>query len=363
MQIEVPAMKQNLKNIHKNIIAFRKCPYTFDLSVRLIVCGILWCMTLSTCCMLISLHRRTAEPERFIPFWIFLILSTGFVLTLLYWYQYYQIVILSTQKMENIKDKYSLIDAQKMTDYVSSLQIVLELIDDTLEKEYSIRMLQKQTELDSMQSQINPHFLYNTMDTIRGYAIMEDAPITSDMIEVLSRLFRYMISQKNAMTTIRQEISILYDYIKIQEYRMNQHIILLQNIENEAQVAEYSIPKLIIQPLIENSIKHGNKNISREFIITLNIYYTQSRLIISVADNGCGMTPQTLNKINLKLADNSWDSVHTRKKDELRGNGIALTNINSRIRLLYGESYGLTAYSTIGRGSEFQITLPFHIQE
>lgn len=356
-------MKQKLQNICQNITAFQKCPYASSLSTRLILCAVLWCLSLITCRMLVVLDRRTAEPGRFIPFWVFLLIASGILFTATYWHQYYRTVILCSLKMEDIKNKYSLLDARRMTDYESSLKIVLELIDDSLEKEYSSRLLQKQTELDSMQSQINPHFLYNTMDTIRGYALMEEAPITSDMIEVLSRLFRYMISQKNAKTTIRQEISILYDYIKIQEYRMNQHMILLQNIENEARVMEYSIPKLIIQPLIENSIKHGNKNISRDFIITLNIYYTQSRLIISVKDNGCGMPPQTLNKINRKLADNDWDSSEVRKKDQLRGNGIALTNINSRIRLLYGDSYGLTAYSTLGRGSEFQITLPFYSQE
>lgn len=75
------------------------------------------------------------------------------------------------------------------------------------------------------------------------------------------------------------------------------------------------------------------------------------------------MTPKTLNEINRRLADNDWNSMQARKKDKLRGNGIALTNINSRIRLLYGDIYGLTAYSTLGRGSEFQITLPFYNQE
>lgn len=356
-------MTQKIRNVYENIMAFQKCPYASILSTRLILCGILWCMALATCRMLGFFSRSSTQPGRFVPLWIFLIVLAGIILTILYWKQYYRTVILCTIKMENMKDKYALLDAQQMTDYESSLHIVLGLIDDSLEKEYSSRLLQKQTELDSMQSQINPHFLYNTMDTIRGYALMEEASITSDMIEVLSRLFRYMISQKNAKTTIRQEISILYDYIKIQEYRMNQHMILLQNIENESQVMEYSIPKLIIQPLVENCIKHGNKNISREFIITLNIYAAQSRLIISVKDNGCGMTPKTLNEINRRLADNDWNSMQARKKDKLRGNGIALTNINSRIRLLYGDIYGLTAYSTLGRGSEFQITLPFYNQE
>ena len=160
-------MKQKIRNIYENIMAFQKCPYASILSTRLILCGILWCLALITCRMLASFSRSSAQPGRFVPLWIFLILLAGSILTILYWKQYYRTVILCTIKMENIKDKYALLDAQQMTDYEASLHIVLELIDDSLEKEYSSRLLQKQTELDSMQSQINPHFLYNTMDTIR----------------------------------------------------------------------------------------------------------------------------------------------------------------------------------------------------
>lgn len=147
---------------------------------------------------------------------IFIVAFTMYViLIILYWRRYYQTVVTAVLKIERIKEKYSLIDAEKMTDYVSSLHVILDLIDSSLEREYSNRLLQKQAEFDAMKSQINPHFLYNTLDTIRGYAVIEQAPLTSDMIEVLSRLFRYTISQKNELLTLRQELSIIYDYIKI----------------------------------------------------------------------------------------------------------------------------------------------------
>ncbi|MFV0527657.1 MAG: sensor histidine kinase [Lachnospiraceae bacterium] len=279
-----------------------------------------------------------------------------FVVT--FWVRYYHTVILVAIKIENIKTKYSLIDAEKMTDYSASLNTILDLIDSSLEKEYSSRLLQKQAELDAMQSQINPHFLYNTLDTIRGYAVMEEAPLTSDMVEVLSRLFRYMIGQKNELVTLRQELSTLYDYIKIQEYRINQHIVFMQNIAQDLQIMNYHIPKLIIQPFIENAIKHGIKGITKDFVITLNIHSTQSRLVISIIDNGAGMTAEQLLTLNQKLAQNESNSVHT-VFDKKRGSGIALTNVNSRIKLLYGESFGVVAYSTLGKGAEFQISLPF----
>src|SRR5699024_6583169 len=164
----------------------------------------------------------------------FLSCSLFFILCLLFilhWRNYYRTVIAAVLKMERLKEKYTLINADQMTDYTTSLLAILDLIDSSMEREYSNKLLQKQAEFDAMKSQINPHFLYNTLDTIRGYALIEQAPITSDMIEVLSRLFRYTISQKNELITLRQELSILYDYIKIQEYRINQHIVFLQKID------------------------------------------------------------------------------------------------------------------------------------
>lgn len=292
---------------------------------------------------------------------IFIVAFTMYViLIILYWRRYYQTVVTAVLKIERIKEKYSLIDAEKMTDYVSSLHVILDLIDSSLEREYSNRLLQKQAEFDAMKSQINPHFLYNTLDTIRGYAMIEQAPLTSDMIEVLSRLFRYTISQKNELITLRQELSIIYDYIKIQEYRINQHIVFLQKMDYDFQVMDYKIPKLIIQPFIENAIKHGLKGMIKDFTITLSVYRTQTRLIISIADNGSGMSPEKLNILNVKLSQDPDISVHILNEDEKgSGTGIALVNVNSRIKLIFGSTYGVIAYSTLGSGSEFQISLPY----
>lgn len=283
------------------------------------------------------------------------------LLSLYIWRVYYRNVIISAIKIEQMKEKYSLVHADQMTDYENSLQIILDLIDSSLEQEYSNRLLQKQAEFDAMKSQINPHFLYNTLDTIRGYAQIENAPLTSDMIEVLSRIFRYTISQKNELITLRQELSILFDYIKIQEYRLNQHIVFLQNIDPDLHVMDYKIPKLIIQPFIENALNHGMKGITKDFIITLHVYSTQSRLIISISDNGSGMTPQQLMALNRCLAEGDQGNVHTiEQKRNRSGTGIALTNVNARVKLFFGEAYGVTAYSTQGAGSEFQISLPYY---
>lgn len=351
---QISQVKQNIRNFSATLY-FSEFRCRFLLSCIFILLSFI---------MLIWLLNGTYHSYGIIAFFSILLLFS-FILFIFYWIDYYKTVITAVLKMEEIKDKYSLVDADQMTSYPASLRVILNLIDSSMEREYSNKLLQKQAEFDAMKSQINPHFLYNTLDTIRGYAMIEHAPLTSDMIEVLSRLFRYTISQKNELIALRQELSILYDYIKIQEYRINQHIVFLQSIDSDLNnIMDYKIPKLIIQPFIENAVKHGLKDLTKEFVITLHVFRTQSRLIISISDNGSGMTTEQLNRLNQKLASGINDPVQEiQNQSKTKGTGIALTNVNARIRLIYGPMYGVTAYSTAGSGSEFQISLPYHTQK
>ena len=352
-------MGEKFRNTKETLQKFCRTQYRGDFEKNVSITVLIWLFYIVTCFMIIHISPELRHHSSVFKAWLLFGFIIILIFTVCYWIRYYHTVVVAALKIENIKQKYTLIDADKMTTYEDSLNAILDLIDSSLEKEYSNKLLQKQAELDAMQSQINPHFLYNTLDTIRGYAMMEGASITSDMVEILSRLFRYMISQKNPLVTLNQELNILHDYIKIQEYRNNQHIIFRQSIEPDLQITNYKIPKLIIQPFVENAIKNGLSGIMKEFIITLNIHSTQSRLVISISDNGNGMTPEQLRTLNQKLANNESDSVHV-VKDGSKGTGIALTNVNSRIKLLYGDEYGVVAYSTLGKGSEFQLTLPYY---
>lgn len=351
-------MGERIDECKKNFTLFYRTSYRTDFFRYFGVTVSLWFFYLLSMILVWQLCKGTFLRHPAALCWSLAGLALLLVFSVISWKRYYQTVVKIALKIETIKKKYSLIGSEANEDYPSALNHILDLIDSSLEKEYSNQLLQKQAQLDAMQSQINPHFLYNTLDTIRGYAVMEHAPLTADMVEVLSRLFRYMISQKKELVTLQQELSILHDYIKIQEYRMNQHIIYIQNIPPHLPIMDYRIPRLIIQPFVENAVKHGLNGISRDFVITLSIYNTQSRLIISISDNGCGMSPEQLRMLNQKLAANESDSLHA-SKDKTRGSGIAMTNVNSRIKLLYGDSYGVVAYSTLGKGSEFQISLPY----
>lgn len=262
--------------------------------------------------------------------------------------------------LSEIMKKNKLQMEQDNLTYDEALEAIFSLLDGSMEREYEAKLLQKQAEFEAMRSQINPHFLYNTLDTIRGYALMENAPVTSQMIEMLSRLFRYMIGQKNELISIGSEIDIIQDYIKIQEYRQNQHIVLVQKIDSdlrEKNILSYKIPKLSLEPLVENSIKHGMTGRNREFIITIHISSTKNRLLLNVSDNGCGMTADELAKLNIKLQSNETQVIGSSEKGK-KGTGIALTNVNSRIKLFYGDEYGLSVQSDINYGTDIQIMLP-----
>ena len=289
--------------------------------------------------------------------WMSLLIFVRFVV---FWIVSWRLYIRPSVQISKIVAKKNVNFEGNCDTYYEYLEHIFALLDGSIEREYSVKLLQKQTEFEALKNQINPHFLYNTLDTIRGYALIENAPNTSHMIELLSRLFRYMIGQKNELITIGQEIGIIQDYIKIQEYRQNHHILLLQNIDSdlmEKNILNYKIPKMSLEPFVENAIKHGMRNLSKEFIITIQITSTRTRLLIHVRDNGKGMDTEKLAALNKKLSAGGMP-VPSNGEQEGKGTGIALTNVNERIKLLYGDEYGITAQSALGFGTDFLIMLP-----
>ena len=276
----------------------------------------------------------------------------GFVL-------FYQFAVVPIVAMDKTRKKYSLELRENNDEYHGTMLDMLNTVDKIMANEYSGKLLQKQAELEAMKNQINPHFLYNTLDTIRGYASIENAPITGNMIEILSHLFRYTVSSKQERVTISQELGIAREYIKIQEYRSNVFIQMIETVDEDVQPDEYYMPKMILQPIIENAIQHGMPGEVSEFVIKIHIYRTQSRLIIRISDNGVGMDVETVARLNKSFMTNPLDDIapsYSKKK----GTGIALTNINKRIKLMFGQECGIYCYSTYGEGSTFEISLPMN---
>jgi two-component system sensor histidine kinase YesM len=245
--------------------------------------------------------------------------------------------------------KLRLYDLYDMLAMVDSLNIKAQ-------QQYPYQLLQKQAQLDALQHQINPHFLYNALESIRGLAVQQSAEETADMAEALSTLFRFSINKTNDFIPLSQELANIDNYIKIQKYRFNNRFDLNKEIELfNSQLEEYRIPKLTLQPIVENALEHGLKNITTGGLITLRIVPTKSRLLISIADNGFGMDDDFLRSLNESFLEPVQDISTI---DLSKTSGIALKNVNTRLKLIFGNSFGLTAYSTKNLGTEIQISLP-----
>ena len=221
------------------------------------------------------------------------------------------------------------------------------------EQQYTSDILYKQAELDALQSQINPHFLYNTLDSIRGQALAEGAEDIADMAEALSTFFRYSISNRNNVVTLDEELENAQNYFMIQQFRFNNRFSLqIPPFPRELGVS-CTLPKLTLQPILENAILHGMEGKIGPGTITIRVVSTDNRTIITISDDGTGMSEETLLRLQTRLSG-SAPAPLTRTK----GGGIALPNADRRIKLLFGEEYGIRVMSTLGLGTDVEITLP-----
>ncbi len=203
----------------------------------------------------------------------------------------------------------------------------------------------RKSELDALQSQINPHFLYNTLDSIVWMVESERYQDAISMVTALASLFRISLSKGKNIISIRDEVEHAQNYMQIQKVRFKDQFRFQVNLDSE--IEEYSTIKLIIQPLLENAIYYGVESMRDEGIITLNGYATEEDIFIEVTDNGMGIP---LDEQLLLLTDNT----RARK----RGSGIGLINVHRRIKLYYGEDYGLEIKSELDEGTTIIIHLP-----
>lgn len=227
----------------------------------------------------------------------------------------------------------------------------------------SAQILNKQAELTALQSQINPHFLYNTLESIRGQALVDDNLEIAQMVEALSSFFRYSISRKGNLVTLRDELANIENYMMIQKYRFNNRFSLEVIVDEEDEVAyDFFIPRLIIQPVVENAIFHGLEEKMEGGKVTIEVIVTDRNLILTISDNGKGMNEEKLKELNAGIQSDEV-ILDEEAKETQRNTGIALPNIHKRIRLLFGEAYGVNIYSTRGQGTDVEITIPANYKQ
>lgn len=238
----------------------------------------------------------------------------------------------------------------EITELGMSFNIMTSKIRDLLDAKVREQENLKKAELKALQAQINPHFLYNTLDTIVWMAEANKSDQVIELVRALSSFFRIALSRGKDWISIRQEVEHVRSYLHIQKIRYRD--ILNYEFDIDESILEGTILKLTLQPLAENALYHGLKNKRNGGTIKISARKAADNLVLlEVCDDGVGLTPYKLGKIEAQLNEDS--NVISRMEE-----GFGLSNVNKRIKLYYGPQYGLTIESTYLEGTKITVAIP-----
>lgn len=273
---------------------------------------------------------------------------------------------LLTQNMNRIRDGYfdTSVDfdakdeiGELATGFKSMVDRINFLIEEVYKAEIRIKNLtikKKEAEIKALQSQINPHFLFNTMESIRMNLLKKSDFETSDVIQDFSKLLRTSIDWSQDMVPVRQEMNLVESYMNIQKYRFREK--LNYQITLDESIDDYLIPKFTLQPLVENAIHHGLEPKSHGGMLKIYSVCTERDIRILVEDNGVGIDSHRLEQVKEHLSKDMFNS------DDEQGS-IGMANIHQRLRMHYGAPYGLDIESKQHAGTRVTIVLPPRNQE
>ena len=257
--------------------------------------------------------------------------------------------------IDNISDSYIEIERKDELGFLhKTFNNMAKEIDHLVTWIYREQITRKEAELKALQSQINPHFLFNTLESINWMAQLNNVPEISSTVSDLSTLLEASIGRDDRLITIEEEFMYIDKYIALLKRRFEDRITL--NKEVDPQVLYIKIPRLLIQPLIENAVYHGVENSRGKGIITLTASIREDLLIIEVIDNGNGISTDELVKLNkgLEMDNDTYFKSLSNKKNK----SIGIDNVNRRIKLFYGEKYGINLESKLNIYTKVSVTLP-----
>ena len=244
-------------------------------------------------------------------------------------------------------------NVDEITELGMSFNIMIGKIKELLDSKIKEQENLKKAELRALQAQINPHFLYNTLDTIIWMAESKKTDEVVEIVSALSNFFRISLSKGMDWITIGEEIERIKSYLTIQKMRYKD--ILDFKIEVDEDVSENTILKLILQPLVENALYHGIKNKRQGGTISVRAKRKgEAEILLEVEDDGIGFTLEKLNQLHAELSDDSGDI-----KPE---SDFGLGNVNKRIRLYYGKPYGLSIQSAYSTGTRVTLVIPAKVE-
>ena len=221
-------------------------------------------------------------------------------------------------------------------------------INELIEKEYKSEIATKEAQFKALQAQINPHFLYNTLQLVGGMAVAHNAEKIYRVISALSDMFRYITGKQGDMVLIENEIEHIKNYLYIQIQRFD------GKIETDIFVEEgtegYKIPMLTIQPLVENAFNHGFEQKVGNWKLSVEVQKVFDEIEITITDNGVGIPEEKLKTLREQI-NNLSQPLNTR-------GSIGIKNVSARIGLYFGNEYGLDIFSEVDNGTQIVIRIP-----
>lgn len=229
---------------------------------------------------------------------------------------------------------------------VFSINDLMQEVSSSKEQKNQLELKQNEIKLKMLASQINPHFLFNALESIRMKAHLSGQPEIAQTVKLLGRLMRKNLELGRRASSLKDELEIIRCYLDIQKFRHEERLHYRLNIEPGAE--EVTLPPLIVQPIVENAVIHGLERKDAGGTVTVRAVIDGGMLRVAVTDDGVGITPERLESIRRML-------------DDHEANRIGLSNVHQRIQLTYGAEYGLTVHSEEGRGTSVQFAIPMGV--
>jgi len=250
---------------------------------------------------------------------------------------------------KNFSERIPVTETDEIGDLQRTFNDMIQEIEHLIVTVYQEDLKEKQATLNALQAQINPHFLYNTLDTINSMAVLSGNEDISCVTIALSNMFHYSVQQDKRLVTLIEELSNLNDYISIQRYRFGNRFRFLLDVPSELYDCE--ILRLTLQPLVENAIVHGLEPKVRGGTVRITALHKDNYLYISIKDDGVGIDEMQLAQIRNMLENSTTDPTDSESK-------IGISNVNERLRLFFGGSASLEFESVSGKGSCSRLRLP-----
>lgn len=238
---------------------------------------------------------------------------------------------------------------ESIRNYIEQLRLTMERENQLKERELMMQSHLKDAQLKYLQAQINPHFLFNTLNAGAQLAMMECADKTEQFLENVAEFFRYNVRKNDQDAALREEIHLVDNYVYILNVRFSGEILFTKDVDDS--LLEVRVPSMILQPLVENSFNYGIRNIGREGRIELSVYRQRENICISIWDNGAGMEKERIEQVM------AGEAQQTDQKSN--SNGVGMKNVMERLRLYFHDQARLEILSE-GRdtGTEVLITIP-----